>query len=376
MTIASADIVVVANRNVPDDELKLIVNGSAYEGWTDVQVTLLAEGFPPSYAVRGTAPPDADLPFGEGVDCVVKLGDDTVITGYVDRIRDYGDATSHTIEVLGRGKTQDLVDCGAEWDSHQMIGGNAFIIAQRLCKPYGIEVVLVNGADPGPVIPEFLLNYGESPAEIIQRVARNAGLLAYEDHMGRLALAAAGTNEAASGILYGSNVEDWHVERSMDQRYSDYVVAWCSTDSMGSLGEQGGTPGSDFYSRVKDPIVPRHRLKYLVMDYSAQNPEDFALKRAQWEMSRRAGRSFIVSATIDSWRDDARMLWGPNTLVPVDMPAARGGRKLIISQITFKRDGERGTTAEVTVMPKGAFTIEPITLVPVNTMALKEVPQQ
>lgn len=371
---ADGSILVVGNTEVDPNEVKLVVDGDVYVGWTSVQVTLLAEGFPPSFTVSATVPPDADLPFGEGVDCVVKMGKDTVITGYVDRVRDFGDATSHTIEIAGRGKTQDMVDCGAEWPSHQMIGGNALIIAQRLAQPYGIEVVLVNGADPGPSIPEFLLNYGESAADIVQRVARNAGLLAYEDHLGRLALAAAGTTRASSGIAFGVNVEAWAVERSMDQRFSDYVVASVSTESMGALDAQGGTPGSDFYATVKDPVVPRHRLKYLIVDYMAQDPQNFTQKRAEWERSRRAGRAFVLSATIDSWRDSGGTLWGPNTLIPINGAAGRD-MQLIVSQVTFKRNGDTGTTAELVAMPKGAFTIEPITLVPVNTLALKPVPQ-
>jgi prophage tail gpP-like protein len=283
VTVATSDIVVVAKTEVDPNEVKLVVDGVVYAGWTDVQVTLIAEGFPPSFSVQASVPPDADLPFGEGVDCVVKMGNDTVITGYVDRVRDFGDSETHTIEINGRGKTQDLVDCGAEWTSHQMIGGNALIIAQRLAQPYGIEVIMVNGADPGPAIPEFLLNYGESAADIIQRVARNAGLLAYEDHLGRLCLAAAGSAEASSGFVYGTNVQAWSVERSMDQRFSDYVVASVSTASMGALDAQGGTPGKDYYVAVKDPVVPRHRLKYLVVDYMAQDPENFTQKRAQWK---------------------------------------------------------------------------------------------
>lgn len=366
-------ILVVGNTEVDPDEVRLVIDGSVYAGWTSVQVTLLAEGFPPSFSVSATVPPDADLPFGEGVDCVVKMGNDTVVTGYVDRVRDFGDSETHAIQIAGRGKTQDLVDCGAEWPSHQMIGGNALVVAQRLCQPYGIEVVLINGADPGPNIPEFLLNYGESGADIIQRVARNAGLLAYEDHLGRLALAAAGTTQASSGIAYGVNVEGWSVDRSADQRFSDYVASATPVESMGQLDAQSGTPGSDFFYRAKDPGVQRHRLKYLVVDSMAQNPWDFTQKRAEWERSRRAGRALIVTATVSSWRDSAGTLWGPNVLIPVDMPAARGNDHLITSQVTFMRNDRTGTTADLTVMPKGAFTIEPVTLVPVNTMALKAV---
>jgi len=260
-----------------------------------------------------------------------------------------------------------LVDCGAEWESHQMVGGNAFTVAKRLAAPYNIDVVMVNGADPGPDISKWPLNYGETGADIIQRVARNAGLLAYEDHLGRLALAAVGSTVAKSGIAYGVNVEAGSVERSMDQRFSDYLCAFSSIDNQGAIGS------SDFYYRTNDKGVPRHRLTYLVTEYVAADAQAFTQKRANWEASRRAGRSYVVNATVDSWRDDGDKLWSPNTLVPINLPGANTNDQWIIAQVTYRLSNERGTQADIIAMAPTAFTPEPIVLVPVNTEALKEV---
>lgn len=350
------------------NQLTLSVGGNELTGWEEIEVTLRAEAFPNSFDVKASMQPGNVLPTKPGDSCTVLLGDDVVITGYIDRVTDGGDATSHMIHLQGRGKTQDLVDCGAEWPSHQMINGNALTISQNLTLPYSISVELVNGATPGPDVPQWPLNYGETAAEIIQRVARNAGLLAYEDHEGKVALANVGTITAASGIKYGQNAQAWSVELSMDQRFSDYV---CCSESMDAMMELGG---SDFYDTEKDPNVPRHRQMYLVVDQVANDPQNFTIQRAKWESQRRAGRGFIVRATVDSWRDSGGTLWTPNTLVPIDLPAAAGGTMLVISEVTFRRSDGTGTIAELVAMPKSAFTPEPIVLVPVNLADIQQQP--
>ncbi|WP_395391500.1 hypothetical protein WBP07_12720 [Novosphingobium sp. BL-8A] len=362
------DIVISGQSTARDpDQLTLLVGAPGADkdrveltGWEQIEVTLRAEAFPNSFEVRASIPPTAKVPCDAGYECIVLLGNDMVISGYVDRVMDAGDADTHTITIQGRGRTQDLVDCGAEWPSHQLIGGNAQTIATTLALPYAISVEMANGASPGPDVPQWPLNYGETPAEIIQRLARNAGLLAYESHEGKIMLSAVGSDEASSGVVFGSNVEAWSVERSMDQRYSDYVCCMASMDAMMELD------GSDMFYKESDPNVDRHRLMYLVVENVATDPVVFVQQRAKWEAQRRAGRAKLVRATIDSWRDSDGTLWTPNTLVPVDVPAATGGAKLVISEVTFRRDEERGTTAELVCMPKEAFTPEPISLVPVN----------
>lgn len=345
------------------DELTLTANGRAIAGWEQVTVTLRAEAFPNSFEVAlSTRDPatSADVIVRPGDACQVKLGSDVVITGYVDRLSNGGSADGHMLRVIGRGKCQDLVDCSAEWDSGQITGSNALEIAIKLAKPYGIMVRQLDSADPGPAVPQFNLNYGETAADIIQRVARNAGLLAYEDGQGALVLARAGTKKAASGIVYGGNVETWSAELSMDGRYSEIVCTLLGQDVLGDVGD-----GGFFFDTEKDPNVPRHRRMYMVLE-QAQDAQQFTTRKAKWEVARRAGRATVVSATIDSWRDSDGKLWAPNTLVPVSVPGLPPSLSpLALSEVTFHRD-EGGTHADLVLLPPAAFAPEPISLLPLN----------
>ena len=195
----------LANFANPDpNELVLIIDGVKITGWEDIEVTLHAEAFPNNFSVRASMQPGNQLPAEPGNTCTVMLGSDQVIVGYVDGVTDSVTPDGHSIEIHGRGKTQDLVDCGAEWPSGQITNSNALEIAQKLAEPYGITVNIAAGASPGLTVPQMLLNYGETGAAIIQRVARWAILLAYEDHLGQLLFAPVSTTVAASGVAYGS----------------------------------------------------------------------------------------------------------------------------------------------------------------------------
>lgn len=370
----SEDIVVTGSpiKREPD-ELTLVVDGKEYRGWQEVEVTLRAEGFPNSFSIalsNGSASPVPFVQAKAGNACTILLGNDKVITGYIDRDVVSESAIGHALQILGRGLTQDLVDCAGEWPDGQMIDGDALSIATNLALPYGIAVELGKGAEAGGKVPTWALNYGETGAAVIQRLAQNAGLLAYEDSAGKLILGAVGSTTAASGVVRGKNVEDWSIENSMDGRFSEII---CSSFPVASLSD---LQGSDFFDTEKDENVRRHRRMVMVAETVADKVEEFTIKKAKWEVARRAGRSYVVRATVDSWRDSAGTLWAPNTLVPVDLPGLQGDKTLCVSEVTFRRNNESGTTAALVLMTPKAFTPEPIVLQPVNTADLAGAPGQ
>ena len=360
-------VTATADKHDPND-ITLIVGGQELGGWEDVEVTLRVEGFSNSFAVSVSAKPGLTAKAGDR--CVVLMGSDQVIVGYVDRDSESADAESHKISLVGRGMTQDLVDCSAEWDGGQIADSDALQIATKLAQPYGIAVELGEGASAGPKVPQFNVNYSETAAEIIQRVARNAGLVAYEDSKGKLILAGVGTKTAKSGIAYGKNVLAFNVENSVDARFSDYICMYFSVDPFQDI------PGSNYFYQVNDLNVKRHRQLDIFVESGAVDIKEFTEKRARWEANRRAGRSNLVRATVDSWRDSAGKLWTPNTLVPVELPRNRAGSPLILTEVTFRRSNEGGTTADLVLMPKEGLSIEPISLQPISAADVEPAPQQ
>lgn len=355
-------------NTTPADELTIVCNGRRISGWTEIHVARGIERCPNSFEIAMT-----ELFPGEFKDVVIQKGDpcqvligpqagagDLVITGYVDRVRPKIGPTSHGIRVVGRGKCQDLVDCAAEWPGGQISGANALVVAQKLAQPYGITVAAADVSQLGGQIPQFNLILGESAWEIIERIGRYRALLAYEQPDGSLLLSQVGTVLAGGGFTEGVNVQEAEAEDGMDERFSEYQALLQSMDVLSDLGA-----GGNLLATVTDTGVPRHRRRIIIAE-AGGGGADVAKQRAIWEMNRRAGRSSSVRVVTDSWRDPAGKLWAPNTLAPIALPTLKlPNETWLIGEVTYSRNGETGTTAELQLMPPAAFEPEPILLQPV-----------
>jgi prophage tail gpP-like protein len=343
-----------------NDDLVLVIGGQAYGGWSGIRVTRGVERCPSDFSIELTERyPDelAQIAIQPGLECTVSLGDDLVITGYVDAFIPRIEPAGHSITVVGRGKCCDLVDCSAEWPGGQINGSSALVIASKLAAVYGIGVVC--SVAKLPVIPQFNLMITETPYDVIERVSRYTALLAYELPNGNLQLARAGDTVAASGFSEGVNVQQASVEFRADQRYSTYQAFAVDEDVFSDLGNAG-----NLLVTVTDPNVTRHRLLTMISEAGGAGLE-VSKRRATWEMARRAGLSRAVRVTADSWRDSAGNLWMPNSMVPIDLPTLKlVSGQYVISEVSYIRNDAAGTTAELVLMQRDALLPEPILLQP------------
>ncbi|MFD1557096.1 phage baseplate assembly protein [Paraburkholderia silviterrae] len=341
------------------DDLTLVVGGSRLSGWTRVRVSRGVERCPSDFQIEMTERYPGqpfDLTVQPGDECTVWIGNDQVITGYVDRVSPAYDPITHSITVSGRGKCQDLVDCAAEWPGGQILGSSVLDIASKLASYYGITVSCAG--EPGASIPQFNLMLGETAYDVIERICRYRALLPYEDTDGNLILGSIGTSQATNGFTEGVNVEKARAIFSIDQRYSEYLAFLQSVDVFTDVGN-----GGNLFATVKDPTVLRHRRRVIIAE-AGGGGQDVAIQRANWECARRYGRSFTVALTTDSWRDSSGTLYTPNTLVPLALPTLKvTGKTWVISDVTYTRD-ENGTRATMMIMPPTAFYPEPILLQP------------
>ena len=338
------------------DDLTLLLSEQSVSGWNSVRVTRGIERCPSDFDIEMTERYPGELSslmVKPGDTCQVKLGNDVVITGYVDKVTPSISANQHTIRVAGRGKCQDLVECSAEWDGGQISSQTVLATAIALAAPY---LITVNAScDVGAVIAQTNIQFGESPYEIIERLCRWRALLVYDQPDGSLLLSDVGTTMAASGFQEGINIEKASLEYSIDGRFSEYWTSSQSADVFGDIGDAGY-----LHAVSTDPLVLRHRRHFFHCEASASGL-NLLQKRADWEAKRRLGRSAKLSITTDSWRDSAGVLYTPNTLVPLNIPSLRKVNvSWLITEVSYKRN-QNGTTCDLVIMPEQAFSIGPMT---------------
>ncbi|MBW8824455.1 MAG: hypothetical protein JF567_09610 [Xanthomonadales bacterium] len=261
----------------------------------------------------------------------------------------------------------------------QIVNADLFVIAVDLAKPFGIGVQSLG--DLGDTIRYHNIAYGTTAWEVIEEWCRIRKVLAFETPEGNLQLLNAGSEHiplrgaadlfgaAASGFAEGINVQSAEAEWAMDQRYSEYRVMRQSVEVLMDLGN-----GGNLIATYPDNAVTRYRPHDTIAELATGQGLDNAKDRAQWEASRRAGRSSAIRLTTDGWRDAAGTLYTPGTTAPLYIPSLYKqddgdvAELWVISEIVYRRD-DQGTTAEILMMPRQAFapqpTLPPMVLPPI-----------
>ena len=277
-----------------------------------------------------------------------------MLTGYVDCYMPSISAHDHAVRVSGRSMCEDLVDSSAILPNMSISGGKFLSIAQQLAEPYGLTVKSQTRQADG-TFNTFGVNLGETPYELIERVARYFRVLVMTD--GSLILADVGASSMASGFSIGDNVQSASATFTADARFGTYVAAPMNTAIGSDIAAKTGIDGYHI-GEVSDPFYGKPRKRQLiVVSEQIVDGHDLALSRAEWEMNRSPGGSQALSAVCDSWRDKAGTLWQPNAFAPLYLPQLKvtPDKPWIIGQVSFVRDEHQGTLAELTVMPKEAF---------------------
>lgn len=360
------------------DEVSIQVKGTNLRGWESVSITRSCESIPNAFQV--TASPEfLDGPgralTQPGQACNVLIGNDLVITGWIDRRTISAAGESHQITITGRGLTRNLVDCSADLNrtpgltQGQIRAPNVLELARRLAstETWNIQVESPQ-ADLGISIPSLQVSLGETPYQIIESVCRYAGFLCFEDERGRLILDRVGTETMASGFRMPGNIESINAERSVDGRFSHYIVVY---NPVGKYLQEGG-PKSNQRAEAVDAEMLKLQYRPKIIVWPGATPLDVgpdenatARRMAEWEWMRRRGRSQTASITMDSWRamsltpGQPGELWQPNRLATIHAPEADIDTALwIIGTVTYRKDLS-GTHSDIVLMPPSAFAVNP-----------------
>jgi prophage tail gpP-like protein len=344
-----------------DDTVALTVGSMEHRGWTRVSIEHSLETICGGFELQVTERwpgQQASFAIGVGDRCTLTIGEDTVITGYVDDVDPGYDKEAHDIIVRGRDAAGDLVDCSTLAGVAQLPSGPALNLIQQICQPFGIKVA-GEVSQAQTAVTNLAVQLSETAFETISRIAEQSGFLVVSDGRGGLQLTNAGAAGGRAAVVLGQNILAARGFSSMRRRYSQYVVA-SQTIAPDSMDPTSATIAQ---GKATDPGVPRYRPLVIIADLGFNGPNYFQ-QRAEWEATVRLGRAFRPRITVRGWRDDSGALWAPNTLVRVEDEWLAVDRDLLVSGVRYLLDDEDGTRAELTLTLPQAFAPAPIPFVP------------
>lgn len=332
-------------------EVTLVIDGGEFRGWTSARVSRSLEKVASEFELELTDRWEGQTelrPLRPHVSCEIFLDGCPVLVGVIDGVTPSYDATNHTVRVVGRSLTGQLVDCSAEVTAGELKGLTLAAIAEKLAEPHGVEVVDLAGADEP--FPRVVVEPGETAFETLQRLADQRGVFLTDDAAGRLVIRRRST-EIQGCVEKGVNVLKCNGDLDGAEQFSNYIV-------------RGQREGADKLSpdasarvvgRAVDASVPIHRPLVVLSDQ--QGDAARLLERAEFEAARRRGRARRWLYLLNGWRrpDDALWVVAEEVHVTDDFMGFDGTRLLVIEASWTKDD--RGELVEIEVAPPEGFDL-------------------
>lgn len=341
--------------------IRLVVNGSIYSSWLGLAVDNAIDKVGGGFSISAV---ERNHPGINRFDaCQILVDGELVLTGYVTDRAPHYDGHSRGVEITGRTKLQDLVECCPDISSGQFKGYTLAAIARAICALFGIGVVVEY--DPPQKFPDATLQRGETGFLFLERLGRLAGTLLSEDENGNLVLTRAGVQRAAGVLQRGVNIKAARAKMSGEKRFSQTIIkGQRAIGSAAGQSQAGGGEGAapapvatNLRAVAVDPLVPRYRPKVCLAE--AQMDLAGMQMRANWMRNYAFGRSTEAEITVYGWRDAAGELWRVNRIVAVVDDWLDINRDLLIVSRAFRMDDKDGRITTLKVAPPEGYTPDP-----------------
>ncbi len=371
------------------DEITLSVRGEVFRGWTSVFVEKSLYQMVGSFSLTGTNifPGNAqEWGIAMGDECKITIDDQDIITGYIDDIPIIYDAENHNIQLNGRDKTSDLVDCSFVQEGDDQVnewkGQKIIRIIEDLANAFGIAVSVDNSIFPGvsldfqqdtvesrlneklPYESNFKANEGDTVFDLILKLCQMKAVLPISYGDGWLRLTEAGAVLANDSLQLGVNIKAGAITQSNRDRFSRYIVKGQGEKTKDNTGAEASQVKGEYL----DAVVSRYRPFVILSEYKIDNK--WAQDRAKWEAVNRAGTSRNVEYEIRGWTQSNGAVWPLNALVSVrdDFLEIKDNEPLLIAAIDFIQDEESGTITRLTLVHPDSFKLPP-SLDPIKTIS-------
>lgn len=340
-----------------DNNIYISLNGKKYTGWKEVSIKssidTIASAFSLNVIDSIAQTINSVWPIQTQDSCEIKLGNSVVLTGYVDNVNINIGKNLHNVTITGRDKTEDLIDCAVFTKPSSYSKTNILNLARELCSPFGISVILEDGVNLSNNF-NITINPSESPFEVLDKKAKELGILLMSDGKGNLVLGKNSGVKIKDSLVFGENIEEASAIHDYTNRFSNYRIETQTTET-GSSG-WGGSLGVS--GEALDEGVTRYRPLLLQGESSFSHSE--AKKRAQWESITRAANSQEILVTIPGFRRADGNLWEINKLVSVKIPPCyvNDFTVLLIAGVEFILN-ESGSYTKLFLKREDAFIAEP-----------------
>lgn len=333
-----------------DAQINVLVGGQEYVGWLQSEVERNLEALSGTFSIPISLVPGNPPAINRQDAVEVRIGSETVITGYVLAAEPFYSGDDCGMTVVGRDRTGDLVNCSAIFKGGQWRNVTIDRIVKDIIAPFGLELVV--DVDVGERVTDFRLGYAETALDAVARAARLRGVLVSRDNKGRVVLTRAGKDRFDGAIVRGQNVISMQGIGSDEQRHSEYIVY-----GQGDVGANFDVARA-LHASARDPDMNRYLPLVINADGNTTQAE---LQTLVDHVARvRRGQAMGFKYLVEGWTYKGKP-WPINQRVPIfDDIAGLDGAEWLITYVKQTCDLKKGDVTELVVRPVEAYDTAPL----------------
>ena len=333
--------------------------------------------------------------FHPGQACEVFIGDDLILTGYIDQTPISYSATSMQAQIIGHSKTIDLVECtvakqgqtiqdltginNAKWSvpkppvptGFQVVSPiskvtalswrnvKMFDIIAQLIAPYGVRLLVNNDVmSADKLFTYHNVGMEKKVLDAISELVKEHDLWVCDNEYGDLVISKPGAGQSVAALVLGQNVLSGSITHDASKLYTVSEIAGTTAGTPQKSGKDvtqfNGV--AEMKKNIKDKIgLTRYRYSRAGNDHADSTK---CAKQAKSEMEYQTAQYFKASYTVQGWRQlpdvAGSPLWRVNNKVAVADPILYGNTTqsdLTISKVEYVLDNNGGMITNLDVVP-------------------------
>lgn len=343
---------------VDQNRVSLLIGGKTHREWSsyDIDSDLLipADAWQVELGLpEGIPPPELGKGVKAGALVEVKIGNDTVMKGFVDDIVHNITHGQHTLSMSGRDQAGILLDCSAPIFTKKQCTLQE--IVDNVVKELSIKNVVIR-ADKTVKAEKVNVEPGASAWDTLVQAAEANGLWPWFEPDGTLVVGGPDYNVPESATLLlrksgtGNNVISLSMTDSVSKRYSEVTV----------LGQSHGTAQgkgkNNLKNTEKDEDITIHRPR-IVIDPDVENDE-MARTKARKLIADSRLEGFTLTAVVKGHRNSDGVLWNPGQRIHVVSEPHGLDRVFFLMARKFQGGRGQGTTTTLTLKEDGVWVLD------------------
>lgn len=328
------------------EQIKVVVAGDVFTAWEEVKWRAAFDencrGFSLKAATELGAAATHAL-FALGTPVQIFAGADLVLSGYVDRRKPKFDDEGSSIVIVGRSKSGDLVDCGADHDSGDFEDMDPVEIGNAIARGIGCKFETDQTLEK---IAHYRLTPGMTIFSAVEQLCRDQNLTLTGLANGNVRITKAGSTRHAGGLYEGGNILSAEAEHNASNRHSRITV-------RGQRADGHGDDALEIEAVAEDSKVTRFRPHIII--HRESTSKAFAKGRAATRRDRAAGKALRSDVEVQGFRDDAGALFEPGRLIWTESATLGIAQDMLIECIEASQSAKSGSVASLGLVDPRAY---------------------